>query len=63
MLAPPGKVPQNRLLRGSGCSICKFFSIMVPKLTEGGMDVSNKTVGARANLIKSAKEIVWNGPL
>ncbi len=38
-------------------------NVMVGKLTEDGMDISDETVGAWSNLIKTAKEIVWNGPL
>ena len=38
-------------------------NVMVAKLTEDGMDISDETVGAWATLIKTAKEIVWNGPL
>lgn len=38
-------------------------NVMVAKLTEDGLDISDETVGAWGNLIKTAKEIVWNGPL
>lgn len=38
-------------------------NVMVAKLTEDGFDISDETVGAWSNLIKTAKEIVWNGPL
>lgn len=38
-------------------------NVMVGKLTEDGFDISDETVGAWSNLIKTAKEIVWNGPL
>jgi phosphoglycerate kinase len=38
-------------------------NVMVAKLTEDGFDIADETVGAWSNLIKTAKEIVWNGPL
>lgn len=38
-------------------------NVMVGKLTEDGFDISDETVGAWSNLIKTAKEVVWNGPL
>lgn len=38
-------------------------NVMVGKLIEDGFDISDETVGAWSNLIKTAKEIVWNGPL
>lgn len=37
--------------------------VMVAKLTEDGMDISEETVSAWSNLLKTAKEVVWNGPL
>ena len=38
-------------------------NVMVGKLTEDGFDISDETVGAWSNLLKTAKEVVWNGPL
>ncbi len=38
-------------------------NVMVGKLTEDGFDISDETVGAWTNLIKTAKQIIWNGPL
>lgn len=38
-------------------------NVMVGKLNEHGFDISDETVNAWTNLIKTAKEIVWNGPL
>lgn len=38
-------------------------NVMVGKLTEDGFDISDETVGAWCNLLKSAKQVVWNGPL
>lgn len=38
-------------------------NVMVGKLTEDGFDISDATVNAWTNLIKTAKEIVWNGPV
>lgn len=38
-------------------------NVMVGKLTEDGFDIADETVNAWTNLIKTAKEIVWNGPL
>lgn len=38
-------------------------NVMVAKLSEDGFDISEETVGAWTNLIKTAKEVVWNGPV
>lgn len=38
-------------------------NVMVARLNEDGFDISEETVGAWTNLIKTAKEIVWNGPV
>lgn len=38
-------------------------NVMVGKLTEDGFDISDETVGAWTNLLKTAKEVVWNGPV
>lgn len=38
-------------------------NVMVAKLTEDGLDISDETVGAWTKLLKTAKEVVWNGPL
>lgn len=38
-------------------------NVMVGKLTEDGFDISDETVGAWTNLLKTAKQVVWNGPL
>lgn len=38
-------------------------NVMVGKLSEDGFDLADETVNAWDNLIKTAKEIVWNGPL
>ncbi len=38
-------------------------NVMVGKLTEDGFDISDETASAWANLLKTAKEVVWNGPL
>lgn len=38
-------------------------NVMVGKLNEDGFDIADETVNAWDNLIKTAKEIVWNGPL
>lgn len=38
-------------------------NVMVGKLTEDGFDISDATASAWTNLIKTAKEIVWNGPV
>lgn len=38
-------------------------NVMVGKLTEDGFDISDETIGAWTNLLKTAKEVVWNGPL
>ena len=38
-------------------------NVMVAKLAEHGFDISDETVGAWTNLIKTAKEVVWNGPV
>jgi len=37
--------------------------VMVAKLTEDGLDISDETVGAWSTLIKTSKQVVWNGPL
>lgn len=38
-------------------------NVMVAKMTEDGLDVADSTVLAWENVIRGAKEIVWNGPL
>lgn len=38
-------------------------NVMVGKLNEDGFDMAEETVNAWGNLIKTAKEIVWNGPV
>jgi phosphoglycerate kinase len=38
-------------------------NVMVAKLNEDGFDISAETAAAWANLLKTAKEVVWNGPL
>jgi len=38
-------------------------NVMVAKLSEDGFDISDETLGAWMNLIKTAKQIVWNGPV
>lgn len=38
-------------------------NVMVAKLSEDGFDISEETTGAWTNLIKTAKEVVWNGPV
>lgn len=38
-------------------------NVMVGKLNEDGFDLADETVNAWGNLIKTAKEIVWNGPV
>lgn len=38
-------------------------NVMVAKLNEDGMDISEETTAAWDNLLKTAKEVVWNGPL
>ena len=38
-------------------------NVIVARLTEDGFDISDDTVGAWVNLLKTAKEVVWNGPL
>ena len=37
--------------------------VMVAKLNEDGFDISEETLLAWSNLIKTAKEVVWNGPV
>ena len=38
-------------------------NVMVAKLNEDGFDISGETVSAWGNLLKTAKQVVWNGPL
>lgn len=38
-------------------------NVMVAKLNEDGFDISEETTSAWSNLLKTAKEVVWNGPL
>lgn len=38
-------------------------NVMVAKLNEDGFDISEDTVSAWTNLLKTAKQVVWNGPL
>lgn len=38
-------------------------NVMVGKLNEDGFDISDETVGAWTNLLKTAKEVLWNGPV
>lgn len=38
-------------------------NVMVGKLTEDGFDISDETASAWVNLLKTAKQVVWNGPL
>lgn len=38
-------------------------NVMVGKLNEDGFDIAAETVESWANMIKSAKMIVWNGPV
>lgn len=38
-------------------------NVMVAKLNEDGFDISEETVAAWSNLLKTAKQVVWNGPL
>jgi len=38
-------------------------NVMVAKLNEEGLDISEETTAAWENLLKTAKEVVWNGPL
>ena len=38
-------------------------NVMVAKLNEDGFDISEETTAAWVNLLKTAKEVVWNGPL
>lgn len=38
-------------------------NVMVAKMTNGGLDISQEAVLAWENVIRGAKEIVWNGPL
>ncbi len=38
-------------------------NVMVAKLNEDGFDISDETLGAWMGLIKTAKQVVWNGPV
>jgi len=38
-------------------------NVMVGKMTEDGLDIAESTVLAWENIIRGAKEIVWNGPV
>jgi len=38
-------------------------NVMVGKMTDDGLDISGDTVLAWENIIRGAKEIIWNGPL
>lgn len=38
-------------------------NVMVGKLSEDGFDIAEETVNAWSNLLKTAKQVVWNGPL
>lgn len=38
-------------------------NVMVAKMSDDGFDISDETLGAWANLMKTAKQIVWNGPV
>lgn len=53
---PPSEI-KGQGIEGLGANV------MVGKLTEDGFDISDETASAWVNLLKTAKQVVWNGPL